>query len=167
MINYEFAVISAVLCDGVNGSCFLFTCADRCGFRSDGLGTLVSSVHSLSRRRERERCRPRFGSQQDAIAAGHQVRAESGAPPLRPPPPPAAHPAPPLPLITSDTMPIPQWAAFTALFIDEAAERLYQVARNSGHLKMSCIHTAALRSNICFDIVSQVNQKVNYRQGDP
>lgn len=162
MINYKFPVISPVLCDGVNGSYFLFTSTDRCGFRSDGLGTLVSSVHSLSRRRERERRRPRFGSQQDAIAAGHQVRAESGAP--HPPPPPAAHPAPPLPLITSDTMPIPQWAVFSALFIDEAAERLYQVARNSGHLKMSCIDTAVRRSNICFHIVFQVNQKVNYHQ---
>lgn len=61
-------------------------------------------------------------------------------------------------------MPIPQWAVFTALFIDEAAERLYQVARDSGHLKMSCIHTVVWRSNICFDIVFQVNQKVNYHQ---
>lgn len=31
MINYKFPVISTVLCDGVNGSYFLFTSTDRHG----------------------------------------------------------------------------------------------------------------------------------------
>lgn len=106
------------------------------------------------------------------MLSGHQVRART-EPPQPSAHPPTSHSTPHL--ISSDTMPIPQWVVFTALFIDVAEEQwsaprlgfvcspftvmLYQVACNSGHLQMLLLILilSGLAFNNSLKIVCQVD----------
>lgn len=158
----------------VNSSCFLFTCPPLCSTCTNrGLDLMpweqlslpFTLDHCSGRRKDRA-----WGLVVSGTQCCQGIRWEHVPSPLHPPTPSST-----LHLISSDTMPIPQWVARTAVFIDVAVGQwsaprlcfvcspftvmLHQVACNSSHLQMLLLFwiLSGLVFNNALKIVCQVD----------